>query len=144
MVDLITITVNMSLYKEKHKYVSRLHCAVFINHTMQKNDQRRFVRQEISLKEWRVSKTFMLHQAPSHGKHSGAVPPKIFVLPNFIVSRKISFKHLIKTKSFSLKNASFPQTLKPGYRPVLHSYARQLFVLRNRRLITQQTIIPVW
>jgi len=34
----------MSLYKEKHKYVSRLHCAVFINHAMQKNDQRRFVR----------------------------------------------------------------------------------------------------
>ena len=58
-------------------------------------------------------------QAPSHGaRHSGAGPPKFFVaLPNFVVSRKICLKHIIKTKIFSLKNAFFPQTLKPDYVP---------------------------
>ena len=50
-------------------------------------------------------------EAPSHGaRHSRAGPPSFFVpLPNFVVSRKICLKHIIKTKIFSLKNAFSPQ-----------------------------------
>jgi len=45
---------------------------------------------------WNLEETFTLCQARNHGEHSRAVPP------NFIVPRKICFKHIIKTKILSL------------------------------------------
>jgi len=50
--------------------------------------------------------------------HSGSVTPNLFfALPNFVVLRKICFKHMIKSKIFRLKMYFAPQTLKPGYGP---------------------------
>jgi len=50
--------------------------------------------------------------------HSGAVTPKSFLFPpNFVVLRKICFKHMIKMKVFPPKNVFSPQTLKLGYGP---------------------------
>jgi len=44
--------------------------------------------------------------------HSEAVIPKSFLcLPNFVVLRKICFKHMIKIKIFPHKSVFFP--LKP-------------------------------
>jgi len=40
-------------------------------------------------------------QARSHGGIRGELPPNLFcVAPNFVVLRKICFKHMIKTKIF--------------------------------------------
>jgi len=56
-------------------------------------------------------------QAHRHGGHSGAVTPKSFPPPHFVVLRKNCFKHMIKKPS-PLKIYFLPKTLKPGYRPV--------------------------
>ena len=52
-------------------------------------------------------------RARRHGGHSGAVTPiSCCALPNFVVLRKICFKHMIKTKIFPLKNVFFPPNLR--------------------------------
>jgi len=42
--------------------------------------------------------SFVRLQACSHGGRSGAIIPKLFVPPNFVVQSKICFKHSIKTE----------------------------------------------
>ena len=73
-------------------------------------------------------------QASRHGGHSEAVTPKSFLCPpNFVVLRKICFKHLRNITSFPHKNAFFPpkpQNLATGL--VLPKLCLQLgyFVLK--------------
>jgi len=57
-------------------------------------------------------------QARRHGGIRGQLPPNLFYAPlNFVVLRKICFKHIIKTKIFPPKMYFSPQTLKLGYGP---------------------------
>jgi len=57
-------------------------------------------------------------QARRHGGAFGGNYPQIFIVPpNFVVLRKICFKHMIKTKSFPLKMHFAPQTSKPDCGP---------------------------
>ena len=51
--------------------------------------------------------------------HSGAVTQKSFLCtPNFVVLRKICFKHMINIRIFPPQKCILPiQTLKPGYKP---------------------------
>jgi len=56
-------------------------------------------------------------QTRRHGGNSGAVIPKSVVWPqNFVVLRKICFKHMIKSKIFSPKNVFYPPNLKTWLR----------------------------
>jgi len=45
----------------------------------------------------------MLKQTSSHGGHSGAASLNFLCPPNFVVTRKICFKHLIRQKSWPPK-----------------------------------------
>jgi len=65
-------------------------------------------------------------------RHGGHLPPNLFCDPaNFVVLRKICFKHMIKTKIFSLK-MYFPQILNLASGLVLPKLCLQLgyFVLK--------------
>jgi len=57
-------------------------------------------------------------QTRGHGGHSGAAPLQIFLFPpNFVVHRKIRFKHITKKNLAPLKMYFAPQNLQPGYGP---------------------------
>jgi len=48
--------------------------------------------------------------------HSGEVPPNLFcATPNFVLLRKLCFKHTIITKICPTEMYLPPQNLKPGY-----------------------------
>ena len=53
-------------------------------------------------------------------------PPSLLYPPNLVMPRKISFKHIIKTKVFPLKMYFAPEHLKPDYGPALVQPIRNL------------------
>ena len=67
----------------------------------------------------RVNATFVRRtRAVATGRGIRGQNPQVFVpLPNFVVSRKICLKHIVKTKILSPKNVFSPKTLKPDYVP---------------------------
>jgi len=71
-------------------------------------------------REYSMTVVILQQKEPSQvqtGNFISAVE-KIFVVPpNVVVSRKICFEDIIKTKSCPPKNVFPPQTLKPGYGP---------------------------
>ena len=54
-------------------------------------------------------------QARRHRGHSGAVTPKLFFPSNFVVLRKICFKHMRKQKSFAPEMYFDPPNLKLNF-----------------------------
>ena len=60
----------------------------------------------------------LLPSRPIARGHSGVVPPKLFVPPQFCCAQKILFQAYNLKKYFPLKMHFPPQTLKPGYGPV--------------------------
>ena len=70
-------------------------------------------------------------------ENSGAVTPKSFLCPpNFVVFRKMCFKHMIKIKIFPpIKCIFLLQTLKPGYGPGCAKMCLQLeyYILKSIR-----------
>jgi len=57
-----------------------------------------------------------VRQSPSHGKHSGAVPPQFFLPPHFLATRKIYFKHILKQNYCPQKNVFCPSNLETWLR----------------------------
>ena len=63
-------------------------------------------------------RAWVLPRPADTGWPFGALAPKAFVPPSFVVLSKIWFEHMMKTKIFPPNNVFCPPTLKPGYEPV--------------------------
>ena len=71
---------------------------------------------------------FVLKKARIHGEHSGAVSPNFLCPQNFVVTRMICFKHLIRQKSCPAKmHFASPEPLNldtwPGSKPSLNQFS---------------------
>ena len=65
-----------------------------------------------------LSLPYVSRQARTLGGNSGTMATKYFCAsPNFVVTRKISFKHIIKTKIFPPETDFASKTLKPNFGP---------------------------
>jgi len=67
------------------------------------------------------------------GRHSGAVPPKFILCPpNFVATRKICFKHVVKQKSFPPKMFCAPPNLEETWLRACVEQPFDYLVVQNR------------